>query len=368
MSKCPNIHLIVGEDDFLVDSAARKIVNAAVPEESRGSAVETIDGAAENMDDQLHSLHECEASVQTPPFLDPVKLTWWRGVTFLPGGGRGGKIADSVKESLEKFAKSLAASPLPPNQHLVVTATKLNGASIFAKTFKTFAEVIVYAADSRAYKRQEATLALLPDLAESEGISFAPGADQAFIAKVGTDTRTIVSELAKLRTYLGGETTVVTPEHISEITCPGGGDPELWDVTDAVGARDVGRFVAVLSKFANIEKLGVLIATVAEKFFRELTLYREAIDKGWLVGGAWSSSIPESDRRNLDDAGVGPGAGKNPYALRKNAAYARNYTPLELRAAHWRILRAREKLVSSNAGSEFLKTEILRVMARRRRN
>ena len=368
MSKCPNIHLIVGEDDFLVDSAARKIVNAAVPEECRGSAVETIDGAAESMDDQLHSLHECEASVQTPPFLDPVKLTWWRGVTFLPGGGRGGKIADSVKESLEKFAKSLAASPLPPNQHLVVTATKLNGASIFAKTFKTFAEVIVYAADSRAYKRQEATLALLPDLAESEGISFAPGADQAFIAKVGTDTRTIVSELAKLRTYLGGETSVVTPEHISEITCPGGGDPELWDVTDAVGARDVGRFVAVLSKFANIEKLGVLIATVAEKFSRELTLYREAIDKGWLVGGAWSSSIPESDRRNLDDAGVGPGAGKNPYALRKNAAYARNYTPLELRAAHWRILRAREKLVSSNAGSEFLKTEILRVMARRRRN
>ena len=63
----------------------------------------------------------------------------------------------------------------------------------------------------------------------------------------------------------------------------------------------------------------------------------------------------------------GPGAGKNPFALRKNAAYARNYTPLELRAAHWRILRAREKIVTSNAGYEFLKTEMLRVMARRAR-
>jgi hypothetical protein len=35
-----NIHLIVGEDDYLAEATARKIVEAAVPADLRGSAVE----------------------------------------------------------------------------------------------------------------------------------------------------------------------------------------------------------------------------------------------------------------------------------------------------------------------------------------
>ena len=367
MSKRPNIHLIVGEDDFLVETSARKIVSAAVPEEFRASAVETVNGDAGNAEDQLRSIHECEASVQTPPFLDPVKLTWWRGVSFLPGGGRGGKITDDVKEALEKFAKGLSATPLPDNQHLVITAPKLLATSIFAKTFKGFAEMLVFPSEARAGKRQAAALALLPDLTETEGISFAPGADHAFIAKAGSDTRTIVSELAKLHSYLGSETTVATAAHVAEITSPGGGEPELWDVTDAIGERNPARLIAVLRQFAaGGDKIGILLATVTEKFFRELIVYRDAIDHGWLTGGSWSSSIPENVRRQLDDAGVGPGAAKNPYAARKAAAHARNYSPIELRTARWRILRAREKLVSSEASDDTVSMELLRIIAPRR--
>lgn len=366
--KSANIHLIVGEDDFLVEESARKIVSKVVPEEFRASAVETVAGDVGNAEEQLRSIRECEASVQTPPFLDPVKLTWWRGVSFLPGGGRGGKISDDVKDALEKFAKGLAASPLPENQHLVITAPKLLATSIFAKTFNGFAETLVFASEARSGKRQAAALELLPDLAEAEGLSFAPGADQAFIAKAGADTRTIVSELAKLRTYLGGETSVVTAAHIAEITSPGGSEPELWEVTDAAGARNPARLMAVLRRLAaGGDKIGILLATVAEKFFRELIVYRDAIDHGWLRGGSWSSSIPENVRRQLDDAGVGPGAAKNPFAVRKASEHARNFTPIELRTARWRMLRARERLVSSEASDDAVSAELLRVIAPRRR-
>ena len=350
----------------MVETSARKIISKAVPEELRSSAVETIAGDAGNADEQLRSIRECEASVQTPPFLDPVKLTWWRGVSFLPGGGRGSKITDDVKDALEKFAKNLAASPLPDNQHLVVTAPKLLSTSIFAKTFKGFAEMLVFAAETRAGKRQAAALELLPDLAESEGLSFAPGADQAFVAKAGADTRTIVSELAKLRTYLGEETNVVTAAHVAEITSPGGGEPELWEVTDAVGARNPARLMAVLRQLAaGGDKIGILLATVVEKFFRELIVYRDAIDHGWLKGGSWTSSIPENVRRQLDDAGVGPGAAKNPFAVRKASEHARCFSPVELRTARWRILRAREKLVSSEASDDTVSMELLRIISPR---
>ena len=123
--KSANIHLIVGEDDYLVEAAARKILGAAVEPSLRATAVETIDGDAGNQEEQLAALGACRASVQTPPFLDPVKLTWWRNVTFLPGAARTGSPAADVKQALEAFAADLAAHPLPSNQVLIVSAPKL---------------------------------------------------------------------------------------------------------------------------------------------------------------------------------------------------------------------------------------------------
>ena len=175
----------------------------------------------------------------------------------------------------------------------------------------------------------------------------------------------MVSELAKLRSYLGDETNVVTAAHVAEITSPGGGDPELWDVTDALGARNAARLDSVLSSFADAGKMGVLLSTVVEKFFRELIVYRDALDKGWLTAGGWASSMPDDAKKNLNDAGIGPDTAKNAWILQKSAAHARNYTALELRTARWRLLRAREKLVSSDATFDTVKMELLRIIARR---
>jgi DNA polymerase III delta subunit len=364
VSTSTHIHLIVGEDDFLVETTARKLILAALAQTPYDQAVETVPGNAGNSEEQMRALRACEASVQTPPFLEPVKVTWWRNVTFLPGGGQGGRIAESVKEALERFARLLSQAPLPPNQHLVVTAPKLLPTSIFAKTLKDIADLRLFPSETRADRRQQAALARVNDLAKDESLVFAPGADQAFVAKAGTDTRTLVSELAKLRAYLGTESDTVSAKHIAEITSAGGSEPELWDITDAVGARDPVRLVRVFSKFADIQKMGVLLATVAEKFFRELIVYREACDNGWLSEGGWSSRIPEDIRRHLDDAGVGPGAAKSDWAARRGARHARAFTLRELRLARFRLLAAREKVVSSEADGELVKMELLRLVAR----
>ena len=120
-----NILLVVGDDDYAAETEAKHAIEAHVPEDYRASAVEVVAGAASNAEGQLASIRACLASVQTPPFLDPVKLTWWKDVSFFPGGGRGGRISDEVKEALERFADTLTANPLPENQFLVITATAL---------------------------------------------------------------------------------------------------------------------------------------------------------------------------------------------------------------------------------------------------
>ena len=99
-----NLHIIIGEDDFLVDSTAKKIIGDGV-------GLEVVDSAnSGNAELQLADLREADASFSTPPFLDPRKVTWWRNVHFLPGGGKA--PAADVKSALEKFAAKLL-DPLP---------------------------------------------------------------------------------------------------------------------------------------------------------------------------------------------------------------------------------------------------------------
>jgi DNA polymerase III delta subunit len=367
MAAKPNIHLFVGEDSYLVEAAARRVVEAAVPAELRATAVETVSGEADNMDAQLASLRECTASIQTPPFLDPVKLTWWRGVTFLPGGGVGGRLAEDVKVALEKFAEGLAASPLPDNQVLVITAPKLLMTSIFAKRLKTIAHVVEFGGGGKAKDRIQDALLRLPDLADDEKLTFAPGADQAFLAKVGSDTRTIVSELQKMRAYLGTERNEVTEADVAAVTSVGGDEPELWAIHDAVAQRSPA---ALLKAVAPYEKdgAGILISTVMEKYFREALVCRDALDRGWLdKWGRWSDKIPPAARAALDAAGFGPTTAKSPWAVKNAVKRALPFTMTELRVARYRMLTAREKLVSSDADDALVVSELLRSISKPRK-
>ena len=370
MAAKPNIHLFVGEDSYLVEAAARRVVEAAVPAELRATAVETVSGEAGNSETQLASLRECAASVQTPPFLDPVKLTWWRGVTFLPSGGGGSgkaeRLAEDVKAALEKFAEGLAATPLPDNQVLVITAPKLLMTSIFAKRLKTIAHVVEFGGGGKGKDRLQDAILRLPDLADDEKLTFAPGADQAFLAKVGSDTRTIVSELQKLRAYLGTERNEVTAADVAAVTSVGGDEPELWAIHDAVAQRSPSALMKAVEPYKK-DSDGILIATVMEKYFREALVCRDALDRGWIdKWGRWSDRMSAVARAALDVAGFGPSTAKNAWALKYAVKRALPFTLTELRVARYRMLAAREKLVSSDAGTSLVVTDLLRSISKPR--
>jgi len=58
-------------------------------------------------------------------------------------------------------------------------------------------------------------------------------------------------------------------------------------------------------------------------------------------------------------------AGMNPYALRKNTGFLRNWTLRELRVARYRFLTLREKSVSSSGATDVLViTELVRACRR----
>lgn len=331
-----NVHVIIGEDDFLVSETARRIIGAS-------SGLEVIDSLnSTNADLQLADLQEADASYSTPPFLDPYKVTWWKNVIFLPQGGAGGP-SEMVKTGLEKFAAKLARGNLPENQHFILSGPKLLMTSIFAKTLKRTAEVIVFSA-GKPWEQAKNAENRVVDFAAEMGLSFEGDAAARFVARVGTDSRSLMSELGKMRDYLGEARKTIRAEDIAEITSQGVGvEPEIWSVTDALGARRLGAALEAVRRFENEKGFAVLMTTVIEKFFRSLVELKDAQERG-----------------RLDEATEG----MNPYAVRKNVGFLRNWTLNELRMARARFMSLREKVVSTSGSADVLIiSEIVRACA-----
>lgn len=334
-----NLHVIIGEDDYLVSETAKRIVGD-------GTGLEVVDSVnSTNAELQLADLREADASFSTPPFLDPVKVTWWKNVKFLPQGGKGGPSED-VKVALEKFAAKLAMNPLPENQHFIISGTKLLMTSVFAKTLKGCAEVVSFAT-GKAWEAAKNAVVRVIDLAAEMNLKFSPGAAEAFVSRVGTDSRSLMSELSKMRDYLGGKRHTITEADVAEISSQGVGvEPEVWAVTDAIGARNAEAALAALSRFEGENGFAVMMANAIERFIRQLVELKDAQEKGLFAKAA---------------------EGMNPFAAKKMGAFLRNWSLRELRVARFRFVTLREKVVSSSGSYDVLVvTELLRILRRPR--
>jgi DNA polymerase III delta subunit len=332
-----NLHVIIGEDDYLVSEAAKRVIGD-------GGGLEVIDSLnSTNAELQLSDLREADASFSTPPFLDPFKVTWWKNVGFLPQSGKSAQ-SEEVKAALEKFARKLASSQLPENQHFILSGPRLLMTSVFAKTLKTVADVVSFA-PGKPWEAVKNAVVRVIDSAAEMNLKFSSGAAEAFVARVGTDSRSLFSELNKMRDYLGSGRHTVTAEDVAEISSQGVGvEPEVWAVTDAIGSRKVDAAMDALSRFEGENGFAIIMTNAIERFFRQLVKLKDAQERGF-----------------FDKATEGMA----PFAVKKNAGFLRNWTLRELRIARLRFVKLREKAVSSSASVDALvAAEVVRTLRR----
>ena len=89
------------------------------------------------------------------------------------------------------------------------------------------------------------------------------------------------------------------------------------------------------------------------------------LESGFAV---FMSGMIEKFFRQLLDVAAGRTEGMNPYAVKKNQGFLRNWTAMELRVARARFLQLREKVVSgTQSGDVLVATTLVRVMRRARR-
>lgn len=344
----PGLYTIIGEDDFIVAEAAKRIIGDGV-------GLEVIDSnTSTNEDLQLRDIRAAEESALTPPFLEPSKVTWWKNVRFLPGGGRSDDSEDgekrgpseAVKKAVEAFAKKLAAIKFPENQKFILSGPKLLQTSIVAKTLAASGEMIVF----DAKKKNGATSVVRAiDRAAELGLKFEDGVAERFIAIVGNDTRSIYSELDKMKSFLDEKASVISAQDVDSITAPGAGvEPSIWAVTDAICARNTKKAIEGARRFEGTNGYEIMMTTVIEKQFRQLVELKAAAESGHL------------------DAAT---RGMNPWAARKITDSLRHWTLNELRTARMRFMDLRERLVSSSGGNgeDAVAIEIVRALASARR-
>lgn len=341
------LHVIIGRDDFLVDEAARRIIGED-PHEEIDSILST------NEESRLADIARALNDYLTPPFLEPRKVTWWRNVRFLPGAVKAGngaaaegeeRVSEAVKEALARLAAKFAAAPLADNQEFIISGPSLLVTSEFARTLKTAGELVVFAEKKPGYGEVGGgALARVAERARELGLDLPPPVAAAFVAKVGDDTRSLFSELAKLRDYLGDERRSVTAADIGEIVSEGvGKDTMPWDLTDAIGERDAAKAVDAYLKLTRTRNAEVGVVSAIEGFLRQLVEFKAAFEEGH---GAEATRAMK------------------PFFVNKYRRFVAKWTLMRLRVARQRFLILRERLVSSaaEAAEALVLAEIIRAI------
>ena len=339
------LHVIIGEDDYLVDEAAKRIIGD-------GTGLEVVDSAnSSNEETRLRDIREADESFSTPPFLEPRKVTWWKRVGFLPGGAvRGGedaeKVSKAVIDAVAAFAAKLASSPLPENQSFILSGPRMRKDSTVAKALAKAAEMVFLAAGSPWNERKAAADRAI-GFAGELGLKLGRAEADKFVSVVGTDARSAKSEIGKLRDYIGEGRDAVKPGDIDDITSEGAGvEPEGWALTDALGERNIGKALAAAAKLDTGTGFAVMATTVIERFFRQLAALKDAEERGMA-------------RKACE--------GMAPFVVRKNMGFLENWTLRELRMARHRFLALRERVVSgSSSGGELVAVEMARACWRGR--
>lgn len=356
------LHLICGDDDYLVAQAARELVNRLVPETDRDFGLEMIDGRRDTADEASKTVDACIESIQTPGFFGAGKVTWLKDATFLTGGGRVSETA-AAKSAVEKLTGVLK-SGIPEGQSLIISTVKVLRTSVFFKTCQKSGQIVDFGSGQKKWELEKSAGQRLQSLLEKAGLSMEEEARTEFLNRVGFETRLLAQEIEKLALYVGDRK--VTAGDVREITSIGK-EAEAWDLLDAFGERNAANVARTLGRLSGQKGIGIMLSAMLEKNIRELLVLREAYDRKWVYGGTggacgWQNALPPEAAVLLDTLPVNPKT-MNAWALKKRLPHALNYSLQELRVARYRILDLREKLVSTSIPEMFLlETVLLRLI------
>ena len=187
MSTTKPFTFICGQDDYLVGRMGAERFAGLTADLTDEFAQETVNGFAANMGEVEAALNRFRESVQTVSMFGGKRVVWLKDVNFL---------ADSVTGRAEGTLKlvedlqELLTGVNPAETSILITASPVDRRRAFPKWCEKNADFALAGGDGDDAGEALAGVALAE--AKSLGTSFAPGALELLLQKVGANTRLIV--------------------------------------------------------------------------------------------------------------------------------------------------------------------------------
>jgi DNA polymerase-3 subunit delta len=251
MAPAKKFTLICGSDDFLVGRLGKERFEALAAGVTDEFSRETINGFAANVSEVESAVNRFRDAVQTVSMFGGKRIVWLKDVNFLADTVTG--RAESTLKLVEDLQEILA-NLNPDETTVLITAAPVDRRRSFPKWGEKNADYALVGGDADNASEALAGVALAE--AKSLGASFAPGAIELMLAKVGANTRLIVEETRKLATYAlpaevslkeGGDVAVITEEHVAELT-PNVAEGDFFEAAEAFFSGDLKWTLAALHR------------------------------------------------------------------------------------------------------------------------
>lgn len=360
------LFLVFGDDEYLVTDKARSLIRERVPPGADATLqCERIDGAVDKVEGALAALRGTFSALDSMGLFSEGKTVWLEGATFF-GDNRTSQSA-VVQEEINRLAGKLRKG-LAPGVTLVISAAAVDKRRAFYKACNAAGSVFEFAVpEDKPGKDHAMVNARLDEFLHGKGLTMVPAARDAFQQKVGLETRLIRNELEKLAVALGKRTRVEVDDVARFVSASR--EAAFWDLADAFARRDLAGALRILRQLVFQRQNMVGLITNLERRIRELLVYREGIDRKWLVpktvygnpGYAWSVLPPEVEQTFASSMEKDP-RGMHPFRVSILGTQAAGFTRKRLEHSLRQVTLAHESMVSSRVPPELI-MEVLLVRA-----
>ena len=356
-SSSPNVYLFYGADDYKIAQSAKSLVDFLVPESERDLALEIFDGAVETVDAAVAVIRQATEAIKTTSMFGGNKTVWIRNLTFLKAKRL--EKSDLLDDMME-YLRKVMSEEIPEGHTLVISGEGIPGNSGLANTANKLAQqkkaqVVVFEAPKTWNSVKDAEI-FVAEYAQSKNISLPPETCRALVARAGTDSRFLASEVEKLAVYAGD--TAPTPKDVLAVVTLNQ-SAEAWDLQDAFGMRNLPEAVSVLRRLLSIGTPPMMLIIQLENRVNDLLIINDSVARKFASAGhgfQWNaSSLPPE----VADSAASLGkrwdpAQKHSFVVGKLAEQSRKFKRIELRKARQVFMKAHENMVSSSVDSEAI--------------
>lgn len=310
-------YLVVGDDTLKAQRVVERLRKRLEQYGDMAFNAETYDGEAV-------AGPEVVAACNTMPFASDKRLVH---VTH----------ADKLKKADSEALVAYLASPADTTVLLLEADKLAKSTRLYKAVAKLGKQAVIDCSLPKAYELPQQVAAM----AERYGLRMAKGSAEKLIELTGTDTVHLDAQLQKL-SLERGQGTVLQPADL-EASVARTAQAKPWDFTDAFARRDAAACMRLLGRLGDSPSFALI--TMCCNRIRELM--------------AAQSIAARRDGTTLAQA-----LGVPDWRVKSHAAWARNFTPLELQRALSSARDAEMRMKSSSNAEEVFQDWVLGVLRR----